>query len=160
MTDYWSSQERMIVSGFELGFITASGSIDEGDILKFSTTAATDTQVDGVITMEEAVALGDGVGVALKTTSSGDIMPVLFYGVHKFTVAGADSATDHQIYAGSLVVNSTSDTYVVGTRNCGIGTGTGSAAAEFLLGDSHIFGMAMQYGDNGDEILVLVGRSI
>jgi len=157
MADYWSTQERLIVSGFEINFVTASGSIDEGDILKYSTTAATDTQTDGVITMEEAVALGDGCAVALKTTSSGDPMPVLFYGIHKFTVAGTDSATDHQIFAGSLVVNSTSDTYIVAIQKTVFGAG-GAGSYCYFTGASHVLGQAMQYGDNGDEILVLVGR--
>lgn len=162
-SDYWSHQERCIVSGVEFGFILASGTIAEGDMLQFSHSktgaygAQSGAMVDGNVVMEAGVALGDAVGVAQKAASDGDTIPVLFEGVQKMMIAGSDSTIVHKIFAGSLVINSTGATKIVSTLK-GWGA-TVSPGNIWLTCVSHVLGMALQMGTDMDEILVLVGRT-
>ncbi len=161
-TDYWSHQERNIVSGLELAFVIASGTVAEGDMLKFSHTGTgaygAKTKVDGAIYMQAAAALGDAVAVAMKAASDAETIPILLYGVQKMQVAGSSSLTNHKIFAGSLIINSASATKIVSTLKGWVTVGGGSSNI-WLTCVSHILGMALQMGSNEDEILVLVGRT-
>jgi hypothetical protein len=137
--DYWPEQDGIIVKGLICGFCYADNAVNAGEIVKWGTSAVSR------IAVTPSTAIGDGVGVALKTASAtGDIIPVAFSGIIKMT-------TSETLSIGNLVINANSLTLVgmnASNKLCLNSNATGQ-----------IMGCLMQTGadDNGDEVLVLLG---
>ena len=92
-TDKWPSEEGLIVSGSVLAFFKAATSLAKGDVVYLSG--------DLEVSRTDSSGRVDVVGVALKSASTGENVPVatVFTAVVKVRAAGAVSA-------GSLVVSS------------------------------------------------------
>lgn len=135
--DYWPEQDGVIVKGLICGFCYADAAVNAGEIVKWGTSAA------GRVAVTPSTAVGDGVGVAMKTAAAGQIFPVIFSGLVKMT-------TSETLSIGNLVINADSLSIV------GIGASTKlsiNSATQMVLG------CTMQAGadDNGDELIVMLG---
>ncbi len=131
--------------GIVIGFFTAAGTVTEARAQKYAANTA------GNIKCQDAgTARGDAnCGVALKDASTGGLVPVLVYGVCKME---ADGTTD--IDAGDFVQNEA-------TSNDMIECDTTSTNYKLFGSIYYVFGQAMQKAtEDGDEILVLVGKCI
>jgi len=91
-TDYWPDEDsNPIVPGLDIGFFYCSGTVTEGYPVKLGTGAA------GYIKCQNTAASGDAIGIALKSGSSGDYVPVAISGVLKLTAdgSGTNIAREH-----------------------------------------------------------------
>lgn len=143
--DYWPSEEGQVGPGIVIGFFTASGTVTEARAQKYGTaTSGTVKCQDG------GAARGDAnCGVALKSASTGELVPVIVYGVVKME---ADGTTD--IDAGDFVQNEV-------TTNDIIECDTTYSNYKLFGSIYYVLGQAMQAAtEDGDEILVLVGKCI
>ena len=137
--DYWPEQDGIIVKGLVCGFCYADAAVNAGEIVKWGTSATSR------IAVTPSTAVGDGIGVALKTASgAGVIIPVAFSGIVKVT-------TSETLSIGNLVINADSLSVVgmnASNKLCLNSNATGQ-----------ILGCLMQSGadDNGDEILCMLG---
>ena len=149
--DMWDSEEGYICQGTDIGFCTLGSAVVAGDCVKFGTSAANQ------IVLSKWTALGDSVGIAKKGGVTGDIIPVVFYGVVKL-------CANQIVTVGSCVRSAATAGTTVTYGNCvaiGINTGATSDVAYTLnnaTGTMHILGLALQDAATaGDEILVLIG---
>jgi hypothetical protein len=136
--DYYPDEEGSIVDGLICGFCYADAAVDEGQIVKWGTSAS------GRVAVTSGAAVGDGIGVALKTASgAGAIIPVAFSGIVKMTTAETLAIGELVISASSLAV---------------VGVGA-STTITINSATQKILGCTMQAGlsDDGDELLVLLG---
>jgi len=142
MTDFWPSEEGVIVEGLSIGYFYCTAAVAEGAPCKMGTVSS------GVIAVTTAAAFGDGMLVALKAAGVNETVPCVESGVMKM-IAIDDSA----VTAGDFVMNS-AETGVKG----GMGTAN-STALKLFGGSSYVLGMALQTSAaSGDEILVLLGK--
>lgn len=146
MTDQWSQAPvgSVVASGFEIGFAYCTAGVTEGYAVKVGT-HATD-----LVAVTVSAAIGDGIGIALKTGSAGDTVSVLFYGVMKLDTSSA-------VTLGRFVCNASGGATVVQTTAVG-----SDDHAKYVLfgGASYVLGMALQTATSGDEILILIGKCI
>jgi len=144
MTDRWDTQDGLIVSGFEIGFCKCKSGVTEG----YAVTQHGVSQTTDVLWVDVSDAVGDGVGIALKTGSANEFIPVLFYGVYKMD-------TTSNVTVGQFVIGAS------GGATC-LYTGAGDLSAKYMVfgGSSYILGYALQTATSGDEILILVGKGI
>ena len=145
MTDYWSTQTGRIHDILTLD-CENGGAITEGSAVEMGTTAA------NKLVVAAAAGMGEATGIALKAASAttGEVIPVLFHGVYNCTIGGGPGSA---VTVSAMILNS------VTTTVCASGTVTTAKMMGFG-GTSHFLGMALQAGNKGDNILVLVGRSI
>jgi hypothetical protein len=146
MTDYWSTQDGRIYDVLTIECVNG-GAITEGSTIKMGTTAA------DAITVVAGTAIGAGYGVALKAASAttGEVIPVMFFGVYKFT----RSSREPDITAGKFVMGSVTEV-VAAEAAAGLSIHTFAAYG----GGSWHLGMALQdSAAHGDKILVLVGKT-
>ena len=143
-TDYWPDEDsNPIVAGLDIGFFQASGTVTEGRPVKLGTGVA------GAIKCQNGSALGDSIGVALKSGSTGDYIPVAITGVLKLTADGSST----NITTGDMVMSNASGKVIGGTFT--------TASMKTFGGNSYVLGMALQPSTaDGDEILVLLGKTL
>jgi hypothetical protein len=141
-TDYWPDEEGYIVEGLTIGFCYADAAIGEMDAVQVTGTTA------GRVRVATSAATGDSQGVALKAAgAAGAYIPVAFTGVVKMTAACSISVGD--LVAGAI----TGDSVIEFDDESDNLTGLG--------GSAWLLGMALQAAaTTGDEILVLLGRSV
>jgi hypothetical protein len=139
-TDYWPQEEGYIVEGTPVAMCYAAAAVGEMSCVKLSTTTA------GRLEVAASAGAGDSLGVALRATSGGQMIPVAFGGVVKLLVGGT-------LALGAPVIAHGSDTAKV--------TDTGTSL-DIMIGDNgtqRIMGLALHAGATlADEILVLLGR--
>lgn len=141
-TDFWPDEEGLIVQGLDIGFFTASGIVTEGKPVKLGTGAA------GLIKCQNGAAVGDAFGIALKSASTGAMVPVAITGVIKVLV---DGNTPSSIVTGDFLMNSA---LVV------IDPTITSATLKVFEGSSYVLGVALQPSTAAsDEILILLGKT-
>lgn len=138
--DYWPQEEGYIVEAAPVVMCVASGTINEMECVKLSSTTA------GQITVEDAAAWGDSIGVALRAVTTGQSVPVAFAGVVKMLA-------DATLALGQQVCNSANgDNKIIDTPT----------SANIKLGDNgtaYVLGITLQEAaDDEDEILILLGR--
>jgi len=137
VTDWYPDEEGSIVDGLICGFAYADAAIAEGNIVTWGTSAS------GRVAVTPSVAVGDGIGVALKAASgAGVYVPVAFSGIVKLSV-------DETLAIGALVINTGSLTLV----------GMGASTTLYINSATQmIIGCTMQAStDETDELLVLLG---
>jgi hypothetical protein len=150
MTDFYP-QEEGCVFDYNAYIVPCypDAAISELSSVKVGTTAA------GRISVTASSALGDGIGIALRASTSAGApsrIPVLFRGIIKMATSGL--VTAHGAVSGSFAINSI-------TTTC---TALGGAEVYARLvaggGASYIMGMWLQTAAAaGDECLLLVGKS-
>jgi hypothetical protein len=144
MTDLWPSQDGCIIEGFSIANCYCTQGVTEGY-------AVTSHGCAGVtahqIPIDVSNAVGDGIGIALKTGVAGETIPVLFYGVYKMD-------TDKVCAIGAFVTNSSGGQYA-----SYLGATHTYAKLMVGAGASYVLGMALQTAAAGDEILILVGKT-
>ena len=153
MTDNWDSEEGYIANGSEIGFCTLGTAVVAGECVTFGTAAANQ------IVINKWAATMDSVGIAKKGGVTGDVIPVVFYGVVKLVAAQTVTVGAS---VGNAVTAGTTITWgnVVQIGNLSTGTAAPTWANQNGTGTAHILGMALQTGAApGDEILVLIGGS-
>ncbi len=145
MTDHWPQLPTGVplTTGYEIGFCYCTAGVTEG----YAVTKG--THASGKIPVTVSGAIGDGIGVVLKTGSAGDYVPVLFYGAIKLDTSSA-------ITIGRFVVNASGGATVAQISTVGSDI---SATLVVFGGASYVLGMAMQTAASGDEIVVLVGKT-
>lgn len=149
-TDWWPSEEGAV---FEDGAIILpcypADTILECSCVKAGASSA------GRITVNQSTALGDSIAVALRAGDTGvpAAIPVMFFGAVKMAIDnGSDFAEMFECVMNSITTTVTA----MGQATTGTLKGIGGAS-----GASHILGKALQAAAaDGDEILVLVGRSL
>ena len=153
MVDMWDSEEGYICQGTDIGFVTLETAVVAGECVTWGTSAA------NKIVMKKWAAVGDSVGVAKKGGVTGDIVPVVFYGVVK--LVAAQTVTVGQTVR-SAATAGTTITWgnCVPIANLSTGNAVPLAANENGTGTFFKLGLALQDGAApGDEILVLIGGS-
>jgi len=152
MTDLYPDEEGHISDGLVIGFCKAVDSIELHEAVALGSTG-----VSGFVSVKAASADGDAVGIALKSASAGDVIPVCFYGVVK-VVAGATITT------GQMCMNDALGTYILPIPN--IEDTTAAEGWTNLIeyvglcgtGTRNRLGIALQpAAASGDEFLLLVG---
>ena len=103
MTDYWTTQDGRIYDALTIQCY-AGGTISEGNFVEIADSASTDK-----LTVTAANGTGDAIGIALKSASSGDTVPVLVYGVYKCKAGAA--------ITGNVLVMNSGATYVVASSS-------------------------------------------
>ena len=138
--DYWPQEEGYIVEGAPVMMCYAAAAVGEMSCVKLSTTTA------GRIEVAASAAAGDSIGVALRATSGGQMIPVAFGGIVKMITGGT-------LALGEPCISHGSDTAKV------VDTGDSTA---IMLGDNgsqRVLGLTLHAGVTlTDEILVLLGR--
>lgn len=145
MTDQWTkvpTGQPICAGHYEIGFCYCTAGVTEGYVVKVGT-HATD-----YVPVTVSAAIGDGIGVALKTGAAGEYVPVLFYGAIKLDTSAA-------VTIGKFVVNASGGATVV--QICPVGSDI-SATLKVFGGSSYVLGLALQTATSGDEIVVLVGK--
>jgi hypothetical protein len=138
-TDYWPQEEGYIVEGSPVMMCKAGGSIGEMDCVYLSATAS------GCVTVATNALWGDSIGVALRSATTGQMVPVAFDGIVKL-IANATIALGQMVCNAAAATAKIIDTPV--SANC-IKGDTGTA---------YILGTALQAAvTHGDEILVMLG---
>jgi hypothetical protein len=153
MVDMWDSEEGYICQGTDIGFCTLGTAAVAGECMKFGTSVANQ------IVVSKTSASGDAIGIAKKGGVTGDVIPVVFYGVVK--LVAAQTVTVGQTVK-SAVTAGTTITFgnCVPIANLNTGTAAPLAASENGTGTFFKLGLALQDGATpGDEILVLIGGS-
>jgi hypothetical protein len=151
MTDMWDSEEGYIAQGTDIGFCTLGTAVVAGECVKFGTSVANQ------VVVSKWAAVGDSVGIAKKGGVTGDVVPVVFYGVVKLVAA-------QTVTVGQAVRSAATAGTTITWGNCvpiainTAGTNDTALALVNATGTAHILGMALQDGATpGDEILVLIG---
>lgn len=142
-TDYWPSNEGLIVPGLDIGFFLAAATVTEGKPVKLATGTA------GYIKCQNGAALGDACAVALKSADANEYVPVAMSGVMKVVV---DGNTPQAITTGHFLMNSA---LIVIEPNINDG------ATDLVVfgGSSYVLGMALQPSSAAnDEILMVLGK--
>ena len=137
VTDWYPDEEGSIVDGLICGFCYADAAIAEGNVVTWGTSAL------GRVAVTPSVAVGDGIGVALKAASgAGVYVPVAFSGIVKLSV-------DETLAIGALVICQDSISLV----------GMGLSNTLYINSATQmIIGCAMQSStDESDELLILLG---
>lgn len=147
----WDSEEGYIAQGTDIGFCTLGTAVVSGECVAFGTSAANQ------IVVKKWAAAGDSVGIAKKGGVTGDVIPVVFYGVVKLVAA-------QTVTVGQVVRNAATAGTTITFGNCvpipNLSTGTAAPlhVSENGTGTAHVLGLALQDGAApGDEILVLIG---
>ena len=139
-TDYWPQEEGYIVEGNPVMMCKAGGAITEMAAVKLTTATS------GFVNVLVNAAVGDSIGVALRSAASGQMVPVAFGGIVKMIVGGT-------LALGAPVITEGDGSSAV------IDTGT---SVDIMIGDNgtqRILGLTLQAGVTlADEILVLLGR--
>lgn len=149
--DMWDTQEGYICQGTDIGFCTLGTAVVAGECVKFGTSAA--NQIVVSLWTDDA----DSVGVTMKGGVTGDVIPVVFYGVVKMVA--------HEVITVGQCVESsgTAGTTITYGNVAPMMINTGGTSDIYLCvanatGTRHILGLALQDADtDGDEILVLIG---
>ena len=151
MTDMWDSEEGYIALGTDIGFCTLGSAVVAGECVKFGTSVANQ------IVVAKWTASGDSIGVAKKGGVTGDVIPVVFYGIVKLVAA-------QTVTVGQCLQNAATAGTTITWGNCvpiaNLSTGTAAPTQcnQNGTGTAHLLGLALQDGATpGDEILVLVG---
>jgi len=142
MTDYWPSEEGIIVEGLTF-FAKCTAAVAEAAPCKIGTPAS------GVIAVTTAAAVGDAILVGLKAGGAGEYIPVAESGLMKMTANQTAAIT-----AGEFVMNSAEG----GVIHCLIPAWNKHKHGG---GASYILGLAMQTSQGSklaDEIIVLLGK--
>jgi len=137
MTDQWSYQTGLIVEGLTVGFCYATAGVTEGYAVKVGTHAT------GKVPVTVSAGVGDAIGIALKTATAGEYVPVVFQGIYRMDTTS----------------NVTLGTYVMGASGGAtvLGVGTGFSTNGVLFGgSSYVLGRALQTATSGDEILIYI----
>lgn len=145
-TDYWPSEEGMIVEGLVFFAEAYTGKT----IAENAPTVISATTPAGQIYVETANGIGDAMFVALKAADPGDQLPIAESGLMKMT-----DAQTAAIASGEFVMNSHEDGVIHPTVPAG-----GEDQLKVFGGASYILGMAMQDSTTvkGSEIIVLLGK--
>jgi len=142
MTDHWPQLPTgtPLTQGYELGFCYCTAGVTEGYAVKVGTHAT------GKVPVTVSAGVGDGIGIAMKTGSAGDTIPVLFYGAVKLDTSG----------------NITIGKFVIGASGGATVLQAAGASTYYVAfgGASYILGLALQTATSGDEIVVLVGKCL
>lgn len=148
-TDNWSSQEGYICQGNVINFVELGTAVVAGEPLGFGTPAA------NKIVMNLYTGEANGVGVALKGGSTGDKVPVCFYGVVKMVAYSTCTV------GGFVSASGTPGTTITYGNVTPLTAATASAvqwARVTGTGTAFILGQCLQAGTTlGDELLVLIG---
>jgi hypothetical protein len=149
--DMWDSEEGYICQGTDIGFCTLGTAVVAGECVKLGTSVANQ------IVVSKWAAIGDSIGIAKKGGVTGDVVPVIFYGVVKLVA-------HITVTVGSCVRNcQTAGTTITWGNVVPIAVNSGGTydtglAMNNQTGTAHVLGLALQDGANsGDEILVLIG---
>ena len=146
MVDLWTTQVGRINDVLTLP-MQLGGTVNEGSAVKFGTSA------DGVLVAVTSAAAGDGWGVALKYGTSGQVVPILMFGVMKCVRSNTTTA----IGPGGFVMNSI--TAASGCTSVALINGLTTAKMALFGSNSYILGMALQtFATTGDTGLVLIGK--
>lgn len=149
--DYWDTQEGYICQGTDIGFCTLGTACVAGECVTFGTSAANQ------IVVNQWAAFADSVGVAMKGGVTGDVIPVVFYGVVKMNCHAAVTVGQCVSNAGTAGTTVTYGNVIPIAINTG-GTSDVLFALVNATGTQHILGLALQNAGNvGDDILVLIG---
>lgn len=143
MTDLWPDEEGLIVAGLDVGFFYANNTVTEGSPVKLA------TGTSGYIKCQNGAAVGDAIGVALKSASSTEYVPIALTGVIKIVMCtGGEGA----VTTGDFLINSL-------TQVCkASGASTNYKA---FGGSSYMLGLALQPGTaTGDELLMWLGKTV
>ena len=137
MTDHWPYQTGLIQDGFTCGFCYCTAGVTEGYAVKVGTHAT------GKVPVTVSAGVGDAIGIALKTGSTGDTIPVVFLGIVRMD-------TSSNVTIGQYVMGASGGATVVYV-------GTGFSTNGVLFGGaSYVLGRALQTATSGDEILIYV----
>jgi len=137
VTDWYPDEEGSIVDGLICGFCYADGAVALGNCVTWGTSAS------GRVAVKASVAVGDGIGIALKAASgAGEYIPVAFSGIVKLMV-------DETLGIGELVISQSSIALV----------GVGDSDTLYINSATQmIIGCIMQEStDESDEVLTLLG---
>ena len=151
MTDFWPEKDGLVADGFTVGFCYADHTtITANYPVTYGTHAASRLAVD------VCAAIGDGIGVALKTpVAVGDMIPVCFYGIVKMVVG--TTGVGAYIPAIGKYVHSDANLGVINAQ----GGSTNTSTYKLFGGASYVLGIALQTPvAAADEFLVLVGKCI
>lgn len=145
MTDYWSSQDGVIVADLDIGFAYCNAAVELHEVVHLHGTTTADRVV-----IAPASADGDGYMVALEAGDSGETISVMLSGIIKL-VAG------DTIAEGDMLMNDALGTYVLP-----IPTITAGEVVELrginYTGTMCRLGISFHDAVSGDEILVAVGK--
>ena len=137
--DYWPQEEGYVVEGDPVMMCYAAAAVGEMSCVKLSATAA------GIVSVAASAGAGDSLGIALRATAGGQLIPVAFGGIVKLIANAA-------IGMGVLVQSLGTDTPNV--------TVTG-ASNVLQIGDqagTRVLGTSLQEALAGtDDILVCLG---
>jgi hypothetical protein len=142
--DAYAEEDGVLLDGFSIGFCTLVNVV-----AGLQQVALGATQVVGTVSVLAGSAQGDSVGIAMKGGNTGDVVPVLLYGVAKLTIIGtgvAGVSVESGVTSGQAVP--------VATQTAGAFTRyktfnwTGTA---FILGK-----MLQTAATSGDSVLVLI----
>ena len=143
--DYYPSEEYYVGDGLTIGICQCASVIALGSQVALSTATA------GVIKVTAPAAFGDSVGKALAAGNTGDMVPVVFYGLCKFTCVGA-------ITIGDIVFGGTTAGVVIPMLTMLTADCWAAFRALNNTGTMMRLGLATQDGADGSEILILVGK--
>ena len=141
-TDYWPDEDTNPIVDFgSIGFFYAAGTVTAGYPVKLATGTA------GYIKCQNTSAAGDSIGIALKSASSGEWVPVAIFGLVKLVADGSTTniATGDIVYSnGSGKVVKADSTYT---------------NYKLFGGNYYALGIALHPSTaSDDEILVLLGK--
>ena len=132
-TDKWSSEEGFISEGEIVSLFKATATISKGTLVRLT----------GELEVQPAVVNSDPIGVALKDTASGDIVPVCLHGVCKVKAGGTitrgkavksdDSARAVEMSDQAVNEGGTSTYTVYYARKVGIALQAATAADDWIL---------------------------
>ena len=138
--DYWPQEEGYIVEGSPVMMCYATGTITEMDCVKLSATTA------GVVSVATNADWGDSIGVALRSATTGQMVPVAFAGVVKLLADGT-------LALGQQVCNQAAGNNKIIDTPTSVNIKLGDNGTAYVLGTT-----LQEAADDEDEILVLLGR--
>jgi len=143
-TDYWPQEEGYIVEGAPVMMCVATAAINE-----MATVFLGAATTIGQINVTAGAANGDSVGVALRSATTGQVVPIAFRGILKMQAGGVFALGCPVMNDGGAEPNSSSV----------ITAGDSTAIILGTDGTERILGTALQQGvANDDELLILLGR--
>ena len=138
--DYWPQEEGYIVEGTPVMMCYAAAAVGEMSCVKLSATTA------GRIDIAASAAAGDSIGVALRATAGGAMIPIAFGGIVKMLAGGT-------LVLGTPVISHGSDTAAIVDPNTSVNVMVGDN------GTQRILGLTLHECETiADEVLILLGR--
>lgn len=145
MTDYWPSQEGVIVADLDIGFAFCNSEVELHEAVHLHTSSTA-----GRITIAPASADGDGYMIALEAGAASETISVMLTGIIKLVSAGT-------LVEGDMVMNA-----AVGTTVLPIPTITAGEVIELrginYTGTMCRLGISFHDAVTGDEVLIAVGK--